>query len=86
MPKRAKETPDVAAPAPSVRADPEHARERLVAVLGSERHRRQRAGPGVRLTDEAERLNGHHSTGNGAAAPKSAPAHDESNDEASPHG
>jgi hypothetical protein len=85
-PKRGKASPDIAAPAPSARADPEHARERLVAVLGSERRRQQRAGPGVRLSDESERLNGHRSTGNGSGAHKAAPASDESNDEASPHG
>jgi uncharacterized protein involved in exopolysaccharide biosynthesis len=86
MPKRQKASPDVAAPAPRARADPDHARERLVSVLGSERRRQQRAGPGVRLSDEAERLNGHHWTKNGSAAPKAVAAPDESNDEASPHG
>jgi hypothetical protein len=86
LPKRGKGAPDAPVPAPSVRADPEYARERLVAVLGSERQRQHRAGPGVRLGDESERLNGHHSTGNGSGAPKAAPAPDESNDEASPHG
>jgi uncharacterized protein involved in exopolysaccharide biosynthesis len=83
-PKRPKASPDVAAPAPSVRADADHARERLVAVLGADRRRQRRAGPGVRLSDESERLNGHHSTGNGAR--KAAPAPNEPNDEATPHG
>jgi uncharacterized protein involved in exopolysaccharide biosynthesis len=87
LPKRGAAAPDVpAAPAPNLRADPEHARERLVAVLGSERRRQHRAGPGVQLGDESERLNGHHWTGNGSGARKAAATPDESNDEASPHG
>jgi uncharacterized protein involved in exopolysaccharide biosynthesis len=85
LPKRGEAAPD-AVPEPSVRADPDHARERLVAVLGSERRRQHRTGPGVRLTSESERLNGHHPTGNGSGAPKAAATPDESNDEASPHG